>query len=72
MNKNKYPVLSKMAFDILSVPATSVASESTFSTSGRIISDYRSSLAPSQCRALVCYNDWLHAKVKYEWKWLSK
>lgn len=38
-NTFRYPKLSQMARDILSAPASSVASESAFSTSGRVISD---------------------------------
>nr|GEX80465.1 zinc finger BED domain-containing protein RICESLEEPER 2-like [Tanacetum cinerariifolium] len=32
-----FPVLSRMAMDVLNVHATSVASESDFSTSGRVL-----------------------------------
>ncbi|GKE90495.1 zinc finger BED domain-containing protein RICESLEEPER 2-like protein [Tanacetum coccineum] len=35
--ENQFPVLSRMAMDILSVQASSVASESSFSTSGRLL-----------------------------------
>ncbi|GJU99813.1 RNA-directed DNA polymerase, eukaryota [Tanacetum coccineum] len=40
-------VLSRMAMDILSVQATSVASESAFSTSGRVLSIRRTRLTPA-------------------------
>ncbi|GJZ89589.1 zinc finger BED domain-containing protein RICESLEEPER 2-like protein [Tanacetum coccineum] len=36
-NESTFPVISQMARDILSVQATSVASESAFSTSGRVL-----------------------------------
>ena len=36
-NELKYRILSKMANDILSIPITSVASESTLSVGGRAI-----------------------------------
>nr|GEW65869.1 zinc finger BED domain-containing protein RICESLEEPER 2-like [Tanacetum cinerariifolium] len=42
-----FPVLSRMAMDILSVQATSVASESAFSTSGRVLSIRRIRLTPA-------------------------
>ncbi|GJY22887.1 zinc finger BED domain-containing protein RICESLEEPER 2-like protein, partial [Tanacetum coccineum] len=42
--ESQFPVLSRMAQDILSVQATSVASESTFSTSGRVLSIRRTRL----------------------------
>ncbi|CAO2045914.1 unnamed protein product, partial [Urochloa humidicola] len=39
---------------------TTVASESAFSTSGRIISPHRSRLAPSMIEALMCMQAWSH------------
>ncbi|XP_076937726.1 zinc finger BED domain-containing protein RICESLEEPER 1-like [Bidens hawaiensis] len=39
-HKLKYPVLPKMASDILVVPVSTVASESTFSAGGRVIDPY--------------------------------
>uniref|UniRef100_A0A453AHB8 HAT C-terminal dimerisation domain-containing protein n=1 Tax=Aegilops tauschii subsp. strangulata TaxID=200361 RepID=A0A453AHB8_AEGTS len=43
-----------MARRFLPIPASSVSSESTFSTGGRILDDYRSSLKPYMVEALVC------------------
>nr|GEV19447.1 zinc finger BED domain-containing protein RICESLEEPER 2 [Tanacetum cinerariifolium] len=45
-----FPVLSRMAMDILSVQATSVASESAFSTSGRVLSIRRTRLTPASLK----------------------
>ncbi|KAJ1700845.1 hypothetical protein LUZ63_000624 [Rhynchospora breviuscula] len=59
----KYPVLSRLTRDILAVPASTVASESTFSTSGRALSTVRSSLNDESIEALICAQDWLRAKV---------
>ncbi|GJW53559.1 zinc finger BED domain-containing protein RICESLEEPER 2-like protein [Tanacetum coccineum] len=42
-----FPVLSRMAIDIISVQATLVASESTFSTSGKVLSIGRTRLTPA-------------------------
>lgn len=39
-NSLKFKILSKMACEILSIPITTVASESTFSADGRIIDQY--------------------------------
>ena len=36
-NAPKLPTLAKMARDVLTVPATTVASESTFSVGGRVL-----------------------------------
>ena len=47
VNSHRFPIISRMAKKFLIVPATSVSSESTFSTSGRTLDDYRSSLSPS-------------------------
>ena len=56
----KYPTLRKIARDVLAIPVTTVASESAFSTSGRIISPHRSRLAPSMIEALMCMQAWSH------------
>ncbi|XP_076916049.1 zinc finger BED domain-containing protein RICESLEEPER 2-like [Bidens hawaiensis] len=58
-HKLKYPVLSKMASDILAVPVSTVASESTFSAGGRVIDPYRSTLSPSTVEMLICGGDWI-------------
>ncbi|KAL6494512.1 hypothetical protein OROGR_031312 [Orobanche gracilis] len=60
-NSNDYPILARMARDILAFPVSTVASESTFSTGGRILSPYRSSLNPQMVEALVCCQNWLRS-----------
>ena len=59
----KYPTLRKIARDVLAIPVTTVASESVFSTSGRIISPHRSRLAPSMVEALMCMQAWSQADM---------
>lgn len=54
VNSLRYPLLAKMARRFLTIPASSVSSESTFSTGGRVLDDYRSSLKPDMVEALVC------------------
>jgi hypothetical protein len=58
-NAHRLPVLAHMAQDILAIPISTVASESVFSTSGRILDDFRTSLTPFMLEALVCTQDWL-------------
>ncbi|KAL4571289.1 hypothetical protein LXL04_018047 [Taraxacum kok-saghyz] len=59
INKCRYPVLSKMARDILAIPVSTVASESAFSTGGRVLDSFRTSLTPRMVEALVCTQDWV-------------
>lgn len=59
IHKFKYPVLSKMAMDVLAIPISTVASEATFSAGGRVIEPFRSSLAPSTVQMLICGGDWI-------------
>ncbi|XP_077246039.1 zinc finger BED domain-containing protein RICESLEEPER 2-like [Tasmannia lanceolata] len=61
INSSKYPILSQMARDILSIPVSTVASESAFNTGGRVLDKYRSSMSPGVVQALVCTQDWLRA-----------
>ncbi|XP_055961910.1 zinc finger BED domain-containing protein RICESLEEPER 2-like [Mercurialis annua] len=62
LNSGRFPILSRMARDILVVPISTVASESAFSTSGRVLDCFRSSLTPRLVEALVCTQDWLRAE----------
>nr|CAD1823574.1 unnamed protein product [Ananas comosus var. bracteatus] len=54
VSSHKFSILSQMAKDILSVPITTVTSESVFSAGGRVLTDYQSSLSTSTVEALVC------------------
>ena len=56
---SRFPILSRMARDVLSIPISTVASESAFSSSGRILDDFRTSLTPFMVEALICTNDWV-------------
>ncbi|PLW55066.1 hypothetical protein PCANC_02529 [Puccinia coronata f. sp. avenae] len=61
VNALRFPTLSQMARTALMIPATSVASESAFSASGRVLDDFRMSLNPNTLEALICTQDWLNA-----------
>ncbi|KAK9073208.1 hypothetical protein SSX86_007532 [Deinandra increscens subsp. villosa] len=63
-NAARYPTLAKMAKDILAIPISSVASESAFSTGGRVIEPCRSSLSPQIVEALICSQDWIRRERK--------
>ena len=63
MNGSRYPILEKIARDVLDVPVSTVASESAFSTGRRIIDEYRSSLTPAMVEALICTENWLQSKL---------
>ena len=63
-NALKFPILSMMARDILAIPVSSVASKSAFSTGGRVLNKFRSSLLPSTIEALVCAQDWIRSSPK--------
>ena len=62
-NCSRYQVLSKVAKDVLAVPVSTVASESTFSTRGRIVDPFWSSLSPLMVQNLVCSQNWLQPTV---------
>ena len=53
-----------MAHDVLAVPISTVASESAFSTGGRVLDVFRSSLTSKIVEALVCTSDWLRMANK--------
>ena len=59
LNASNYLILSKMARDILAISISTVASESAFSTNGRIFDAFRSSLSPKTMETLVCSKNWL-------------
>ncbi|KZV50209.1 zinc finger BED domain-containing protein DAYSLEEPER-like [Dorcoceras hygrometricum] len=59
LNRTKYPTLSKMARDILSIPVCTVPGSSVFDMEPREMDSYRCSLRPETVEALICAKNWL-------------
>jgi hypothetical protein len=62
LNAIKFPTLSKMARDILTIPMSTVSNDTSVFSAGTescTLDDYRSSLHPKTLEALVCAKDWL-------------
>ena len=53
-----YPTLQAIARDLLAIPISSVASESAFSTGGRILSPHRSRLNWTTVEDFMCARSW--------------
>lgn len=54
---SKYPIISRMAHDILSVPMSTVASESCFSLANQALCEKRCSLLPETLEGVICTQD---------------
>ncbi|XP_073313441.1 zinc finger BED domain-containing protein RICESLEEPER 2-like [Primulina huaijiensis] len=63
-NGIKYPILHDIAKDVLAIPMTTVASKSTFSSSGRVLSTHRNKLHPKTVEALMCARNWLWIEIQ--------
>ncbi|CAN1292402.1 Putative AC transposase [Linum perenne] len=59
LNGAKYPTLKDIARDLLAIPITSVASESTFSSGGRLLDPHRSRLHHATVEAMMCTRSWI-------------
>ncbi|KNA23189.1 hypothetical protein SOVF_027150, partial [Spinacia oleracea] len=78
--EERYPIVALMARDVLAIPVSTVASESAFSTGGRILDQFRSSLSSHMAEALICGQDWLRVvnrpliieEVLLKWKRLRR
>ena len=63
INASKYPILARIARDIFAMPVSTVASESAFSTGGRVLDNFRSSLTPVMVEALICTQNWIRNRL---------
>ena len=65
-HKLSYHVLSILARDVLTVPVSTVSSESVFSTTGRILEERRRRLSPDMVKILTCVKDWEAAQARLQ------
>jgi hypothetical protein len=63
VNLTKFSILSKIAWDVLVIPVTTVALESVFSTKGCVLDPFMSFLAPKTIEVLVCTQNWLRSSL---------
>jgi hypothetical protein len=59
LNESTFHIVARLACDVLAIPISTVASESVFSTGGRVLDDFRTSLTPFMLQAIICTQDWL-------------
>lgn len=58
-NSPRFPIMAKLARDILAVPISTVASEFAFSIGGNIVEPSRHALGVDIVQALMCGQDWI-------------
>nr|KAJ0202220.1 hypothetical protein LSAT_V11C600333530 [Lactuca sativa] len=63
-NGSKFPILQKIARDILAIPISSVASESAFSMSGNKVTKQRNRLKAETVGVLMCSQSWLRKELQ--------
>ena len=63
-NTDKYPILAQIVRDMMAIQVSTVASESAFSGTRRVVDPHRNRLDPEMVQALICAKDWIHAASK--------
>jgi hypothetical protein len=59
VHEHRYPTIARLARKYLAIPATSVPSESLFSTAGRLVNKARARLGDSVLEAcLIIFHNW--------------
>ena len=59
-NNNRFPDLSILACDLLSVPITTVASDFEFCTGSPVFNKYKDRMLPMNVETRMCTRTWLH------------
>ncbi|GJT13899.1 zinc finger BED domain-containing protein RICESLEEPER 2 [Tanacetum coccineum] len=68
VNGPRFPIVSKMARDILAIQISTVASEAAFSTGGCVLDPYRTRLSTTIVEALICTQDWVRkSRTQINW-----
>jgi hypothetical protein len=65
-HKLTYLVLSILAKDVMTVPVSTISSESPFSTTGRIIEERRRKLGSDTVEMLALVKDWEMADARLQ------
>ncbi|OMO96460.1 hypothetical protein COLO4_15248 [Corchorus olitorius] len=65
LNSARFPILSCLVRDVIVVPVSTIASESAFSTSGRVLDVYRICLNPKMVQALICCQGWRKGSCEF-------
>ncbi|PON71878.1 HAT, C-terminal dimerization domain containing protein, partial [Parasponia andersonii] len=53
----RFPMLSQLAHDVLTIPVSTISSESAFSTTKMIVDERKTLLAPDMVEVLACVKD---------------
>ena len=59
VNEPRFSILVQMVRDVLVILISCVASECAFSTAGRVLDQFRSSLTPKNVQSIICVQDCL-------------
>ncbi|KAA0032266.1 zinc finger BED domain-containing protein RICESLEEPER 2-like isoform X3 [Cucumis melo var. makuwa] len=63
VNSSRFKIISQVVRDMYSIPISIVPSEFAFSTGGRVLTSFRSSLTPQTAEPLICAQNWIQSKT---------